>query len=128
MVEPFDVRPKIQVLPFNVLCTFFAHTMPRRRQHLAVRLPVIGIVASDVIVSKQFIAQLFAVSIGTTTILVRQDAFFLGIPRISCPSLVCLRADKRPELIKFRCRYLRLASSGLTGILSASIIAMMLWR
>jgi hypothetical protein len=25
-VEPFDVRPKIQVLPFNALCAFFADT------------------------------------------------------------------------------------------------------
>lgn len=95
------MRPKGEVLPFNALCTLFADTMSRRWQYPAIRLPCIGMVVLDVVLSVQLLAERFTRSIGTTTVVIRQDALLLGIPGIPCPTRFCFRADKRPKLVEF---------------------------
>ena len=51
-MESLQVRTKVQVVPLNVLRPIFTAPMLRRRQTLAVRLPVIGIEGGAVALSE----------------------------------------------------------------------------
>jgi hypothetical protein len=102
-LQPFQMRPKVQILTLNVLRPAFTDPVLRPRNHLSIALPLIRAEAYDP-APLELPEQPPTALVGALADEPRDDLFRLWLKGIPKPRLLLFVADKWPHLIYFQLR------------------------